>query len=117
MLPPDDFVLAQVADVGNSGLSARLDEHPTDMRVPEAFVGVVGVQVGVGISVMGTVTARPPLDGTLNSSSSGHGEEVLQWLGCVVGPVSPKAMVTGGDTWNQVERMHRNRLDATYQDR
>jgi hypothetical protein len=77
VLPPDDLVLAKIADVRNTGLATGLDEHPADMRVPETLVGVVRVEVGVGVTMVSAVTTRPPLDGTLNGTGAGHGQEVL----------------------------------------
>jgi hypothetical protein len=31
VLPPNDLVLAKIANVRNTGLATGLDEHPTDM--------------------------------------------------------------------------------------
>ena len=52
VLPFDDVVLAQITDVGNARLSAGLDKHPTDMAPVKTFVGVVGIEVGIGVSVV-----------------------------------------------------------------
>ena len=62
VLPPDDLVLVQVADIGDTGLEAGLDEHPANVGPPEAVVGVVRVEGRVGVAVVRTVAATPPLD-------------------------------------------------------
>ena len=78
MLPLDDGILVQVAHVSNSGLATRLKEHPTNVGVEETFVGGVGIKVGVGVPMMSTMTARPPFDGTLDSTGAGESEEVFK---------------------------------------
>lgn len=67
------------------------------MGVPEAFVSVVGVEVGVGVAVVGAVASGPPLDGTLDGTCTCGGEEVLEGLGGVVRTVSPETMVASGN--------------------
>lgn len=62
VLPPHDLVSAQIADIGYSGLPAGFEKHPTDVGIPETLMGVVWVQVGVGITMVGTVAPGPPLD-------------------------------------------------------
>ena len=78
MLPSDDRALAQVTDVGNTGLVAGFEKHPANMREPEALVGVVRIEVGVRVTMVGAVTAAPPLNRALNSTSSSYGKEVLE---------------------------------------
>jgi hypothetical protein len=78
VLPPDDRVLAQVANVCDTNLIPRFQNHPADVRPPEALVRIVGVKVGVGVTVVCTVSARPPLDRPLNGTGSSHGQEVLE---------------------------------------
>lgn len=68
VLPLDDFVLRQIGNVGDSRLSAGLDEHPSDVRPPEAFVGRVGVEISVGVSVVGAMTTGPPFDRSFDGS-------------------------------------------------
>ena len=84
VLPPNDLVPAQVTNVGDTGLAAGLDEHPANVGPPEALVRVVRVEVGVGVTVVGTVAAGPPLDGALDRACASHREEVLEWLRRVV---------------------------------
>lgn len=47
------------------------------MRMPEAFVSVVGVEFGVGVTMVSAVTSYPPFDGTLNGASTQCGQDVL----------------------------------------
>ena len=62
VLPPDDLVLVQVTDIGDTRLAAGLDEHPADVGPPEAIVGIVWIEGRVGVAVVRAVAARPPLD-------------------------------------------------------
>lgn len=43
-------------------------------------MSAIGIEVRVGIAMVGTVTARPPLDGALDSAGAGHGQGVLEGL-------------------------------------
>ena len=89
VLPPHDFILAQVAHIGNAGLATVLNKHPADVGPPEALVSVVRVERRVGVAVVCAVTTRPPLDGTLDGAGAGSGKEVLERLGSVVATVRP----------------------------
>ena len=62
VLPSDDRVLAEVANVGNTGLVAGLEDHPANVGEPETLVGIVRVEGRVGVAVVRAVAARPPLD-------------------------------------------------------
>ena len=97
VLPPHDLVLAEIADVRNTRLATRLDEHPTDVREEEALVRVVRVQGRVGISVVRAVTAGPPFDRTLDRTSTSNRKEVLEGLRGVVRTVGPEAVVACGN--------------------
>jgi hypothetical protein len=99
VLPLDDLVGGKVRNVGNTGTATGLDYHPAHMRPPETLLRRVGVEVGVGVAVVGAVAARPPLDRTLDSARSSESEEVLEREGCGVGTVSPKTVVASGDTY------------------
>ena len=99
MLPLDNIVLREVADVRNTWSPAGFDEHPAHVRPPETFVGIVRVQVGISVAVVRTVASRPPLDGALNGTCSGQSKEVLKWLRRVVGPVRPQAVVASRDAF------------------
>ena len=70
VLPANDRVLAEVANVGNTRLSAGLHQHPADVGVEETLMGVVRVEVGVGVTMVCTVATRPPLDRTLDGTCS-----------------------------------------------
>lgn len=89
VLPLDDLILAQVTNIRHAGLVAGLEDHPANVRVPEALVGVVRVEVGVGVPMVSTVTAGPPLDGALDCARSCHCQEVLEGLGRVIRPMRP----------------------------
>jgi len=89
VLPPNDLVLAQVRDVSNTGLSPRLDHHPANVRPVKATVSVVGVEVGVGVPMVSTVSTAPPLDRAFNCTRTSEGKEIFKGLGGVVGTVRP----------------------------
>ena len=97
VLPPHDLVLAEIADVRNTRLATRLDEHPTDVREEEALVRVVRVQGRVGVAVVRAVTAGPPFDRTLDRTSTSNRKEVLEGLRGVVRTVGPEAVVACGN--------------------
>lgn len=78
VLPSNDSVAAQVRHIGNTDLASRLDQHPADVSPPETFVCGIRVELGVGISVMRSVTSRPPLDRALYGTSASYGKSVLQ---------------------------------------
>jgi len=97
VLPPHYLVLAQIADVRHTRPTARLQEHPSYMRVPETLMGVVRVEVGVGIAMVCPVTSRPPLDRAFDSTGSRKGKIILQRNRCIVRPMCPKPVVPCGD--------------------
>ena len=97
MLPPNDGVLAQIADVGDTGLAAGFHQHPANVRVEETFVGIVWVQLGVGVAMVSAVATRPPFNGTFNSARTSNSKEVLQWYRRVIRAVCPKAVVPSGN--------------------
>lgn len=98
VLPPDDRVLGKVGYISNTRLAAGLDKHPTDVRIPEPTVSVVRVEVGVGVTVVGAVTTRPPLDRAFGRTGACDSQHVLKWLGGIIRPVCPKTVVASGDT-------------------
>ena len=97
VLPDDDLVLAEVADVGDAWLATGLDDHPADVRPEEALVRRVRVEVGVGVPVVRAVAAGPPLDRAFDGAGATEGEEVLEGEGGGVGTVSPETVVASGD--------------------
>lgn len=98
MLPFDDGILSQVADIGYTSLTSGLHEHPSKVSVEQAFVCVVWIQVRIGITMMGTVLSRPPFDRTLYGTGTCEGEDDFEGLGGVICAVAPKTMVAGSDT-------------------
>lgn len=89
MLPPHDFILAQIADVGNTGLASGFEKHPANVGVPESLVSIVWVQVGVSVPVVGTVAPGPPPDRALDGASASHCQSILERLRGIVCSVSP----------------------------
>ena len=63
MLPDNDWVIIQIGDISTANsLRVLLHDHPANVRVEETLSNGVGIFVGVGISVMGSVISRPPSD-------------------------------------------------------
>src|SRR6267154_510324 len=84
VLPPDHFVLAKVRDVCYPGFTPWLHDHPANVGPQETAMGIVGIKIGIRITVVRAVSTRPPLDRPLHSTSAHSSKEVLQRLGCVV---------------------------------
>ena len=103
VLESNDRVAGQVADVGDTGFPPGLHDHPANMRPEQTVVGSVGVEVGIGVPVVGTVTSRPPLDGALDGTSTSHGEEVFKRLGGIIGTMRPETMVSRSDSQSDLE--------------
>ena len=70
VLPLDDIVLGQVTNVRHARLAARLQDHPTNMGPEQSFVGIIRVEVGVGVPVVSAVATGPPSDRTLDGTST-----------------------------------------------
>ena len=94
VLPDDDLVLGEIRNIGDSGFSSRLEDHPSDVRPEETLVRGVGIEIGVGVSVMRSMSSRPPLDRSFDGSGPTEGEEVLKRKRGGVGSVRPESMVT-----------------------
>ena len=60
MLPLDERVLAEIGGVGLAGVELRFEDHPADVGPEEPAFGVVRVEVGVGVSMVGAMGAGPP---------------------------------------------------------
>lgn len=114
MLPPDDLGSSQVRDVGNTDLGSRLEDHPTDVSPPEPFVSRVRVEVGVGVTVVSSVSSGPPLDGSLNGTGSGTCEDVFEGSRGGVRSVGPQSLrgcqkgMSAAYTWKEMRRAPTN---------
>lgn len=94
VLPDDDGVLVEIGDVGTSStLGILLEHHPSQMRVEETLANRVGVLLSVGISVVSSVAARPPTDGTFNGTSTNSSKVDLERQAGSVRSVRPKTVV------------------------
>ena len=94
VLPDDDGILGKIGDVGDSRLSSRLEDHPSNVRPEQTLVRGVGIEFGVGVSVMRSMSSRPPFNRSFDGAGSSEGEEVLEGLRGGVGSVGPESMVT-----------------------
>lgn len=117
VLPPDNSALAQVANVRNTGLAPRLDEHPPHVRPEEPLLGIVRVEGRVRVTVMSTVAPRPPLDGPFDGTSSGHSEGILKRFRSVIRSVRPKTMIARRNPYRNGEYRTPSRNPCTYQGR
>ncbi len=94
MLPLDDGVLAEVADVRSTGLAPWLDNHPPDVRPDETVVRAVRVEVSISVAVVSAMASAPPLDRAFDGACTSHGQEVFERLGRIVRAMRPQTMVT-----------------------
>jgi hypothetical protein len=104
VLPDDNGVLVEIGDV-SSALAFRvlLEDHPTHVRVHETLANRVGILLGIGISVVNTVTIGPPSDGALDGAGADGSEVNLKRSGTLVGGVRPHSVVTSSDTETSVD--------------
>lgn len=97
MLPFNNVILGKVTDIRHARLTPGLHDHPANVRPKQAFVGIVGIKVGIGVAVVSAVATCPPSDGALNCACTKHGKCILQWPGGIVGTVCPKTVVACSD--------------------
>lgn len=93
VLPADDWIPAEIGNVGDTRLAAGLDEHPANVGPEETLVGGVRIKVGVGVAMVCTVTTRPPLDRPLDGTSTSECQSIFKRLGGVVGTMRPQSVV------------------------
>lgn len=122
VLPFDDLVDGEIANVGDAGLPPRLEDHPADVGPDKSSLSRVRIEFGVGVAVMGAMASRPPLDRAFDGAGATKGEKVLEGEARGVGSVSPKTMVAGGDACGKIvassQREVRSLSDRrTYRDR
>jgi hypothetical protein len=104
VLPEDYRIFVEVGDVGAADtLWVLLHDHPTNVRVEEAFSDGVRVLVGIGITVVGSMATGPPSDGAFDGTGTDSGEVDLEGQCGRVGRVSPQTMIASGDTHAGVE--------------
>lgn len=95
MLPDDDGILIEIGNIGAANvLGVLLHDHPANVGVEEAFANRVRVLVGIGVAVMGTMSAGPPADGTLNGTTTNGSEEDLERETCGIRGMCPETMIT-----------------------
>lgn len=70
MLPLEQDVISEVGGVDGAGAKVRLEEHPPDMGPEQSSLGIVGIEVCICMSMVGTVRASPPEARTLHSTRS-----------------------------------------------
>ena len=111
VLDADNPVVHQVGDVCSGlVLGVRHQQHPADVRVPEAASGVVGVSVGVRVTVVDSVRVAPPLDRALDGGRPEERKEDLQRVSGLVRSVRPQPVVPGRDREaRQAEERQRKR--------
>lgn len=83
VLPAHYSALGEVTDV-RSHTATRLEHDPTDMRIKEALVRVVRIEVGIGEAVMRAVAPTPPFDRALHGTRRGDREVILEEKGSIV---------------------------------
>lgn len=95
MLPDDHGVFVEIGDIGAANaLGVLLHDHPSQVRVEQTLADGVGVLVGVGITVMGTVVTSPPASRTLDGTTANGSEPDTQGETSGIGAVSPETVVT-----------------------
>jgi hypothetical protein len=96
VLPNDDGVLVEIRDVGAADSSGvLLHDHPSYVAVKQTLANGIGILVGVGVPMVGSVTAGPPTGAALHSGGTTGGKENSKGKSSLVARVGPEAMVTG----------------------
>jgi hypothetical protein len=55
------------------------ENHPADVGPEKSSGGIIWVQIGVCVSVVGPVSACPPVAGPLDRTSASKEKKDLQW--------------------------------------
>jgi hypothetical protein len=97
MLKPDDVVPVQIGHVGGAELPAGQDDHPTDVGPEKTLVGVVRVELGIGVPMVSAVASGPPLDAALDGAGTCESEDILEGFRGVVGSMGPETVIACGD--------------------
>mmetsp|Transcript_26683 Transcript_26683/g.45979 ORF Transcript_26683/g.45979 Transcript_26683/m.45979 type:complete len:418 (+) Transcript_26683:623-1876(+) len=98
VLPADHRVGVQVGNVGFADLGrVLLEEHPAQVGVEEALLGIVRVPLGIGIPVVRTMVTAPPADRSLEGTRSTEEQSELHRKPGLVSLVGPEAVISGGD--------------------
>lgn len=84
MLQLDKLVGAKIGDIGRPRLEVRLEEYPADMSPQDASIGVVGVAIRVGVSMVGSMRSCPPMTGALYSAGTTTEQEHLEREGSII---------------------------------
>jgi hypothetical protein len=50
------------------------------MGPEESQVGIIWIELRIRVSMVRTMSTRPPLNRALNSASASKGQEILEWL-------------------------------------
>lgn len=104
VLEDNDGVLVKIGNVGAAlVLGVLLEDHPAEVRVPEALADRVRVLDGIGIAVVDAVLLGPPADRALDGAGANKSEVELQRPGSLVSRVSPETVVAGRDAETSVE--------------
>lgn len=95
VLEHDELVLLEVGDVCGAGLDVSPEEDPAGVRPPEAFFSGVGVEVRVGVAVVGAMLASPPEGRALDAAGTADEEENLEGGGGFEGAVGVESVGAG----------------------
>jgi hypothetical protein len=90
VLRADERVRVEIGNVcAANTFGILLENHPAEMSVHQSFANRVGILLGIGISMMGTVIPRPPSDRAFNGTTSNRGKNVLKWSRSGIRTMSP----------------------------
>jgi hypothetical protein len=89
VLPLNEPVSSQIRHVGRTRMQLSGKNHPADVGPEKAPAGIIRVQIGVCVSVVGPMSARPPVAGSLDGTGAPAEKKKLQWEGSVVRAVGP----------------------------
>ena len=96
-LKADQRIALEVAHGGVHDLGVDLAQHPAEVGVPEAALGVVGVEIAVGPPVVAPVVGGPGQGGVLEGAGAEEEQEGAQGRMSLVGPVGEQPVVPRRD--------------------
>ena len=101
VLPNNDGVFVQIGNIcPSNAFRILLQDHPSQVRIHQSFADTVRVFFRIRIAMMSSVIARPPTDGSFNSTTSNGGKKHLKRKSGRIRSVGPQTVISFRDVSN-----------------